>query len=71
MENLKEVLISFIALISKKVGVVEAKDFWPISLISGLYNIISKVVANRVSVVMSSIISKSKKAYVKGRQVLD
>jgi hypothetical protein len=33
---------TFISLISKKVGFVDIKDFWPISLMGGVYKIISK-----------------------------
>ena len=34
----------------------ELKDFCPISLVSGIYKIISKVLANRLRLVMSRII---------------
>ena len=37
---------SFLTLIPKKVDVVEAKDFQPISLVGGIYKIIFKVLAN-------------------------
>ena len=36
----------FLALIPKKVDAVEVKDFQPISLVGGMYKIISKVLAN-------------------------
>ena len=36
---------SFLTLIPKKVDVVEAKDFQPISLVGGIYKIIFKVLA--------------------------
>ena len=39
---------SFLALIPKKVDAVEVKDFWPISLVGGIYKIISRVLANRL-----------------------
>ena len=42
----KSVNASFLALIPKKVDVVEAKDFQPISLVGGIYKIIFKVLAN-------------------------
>ena len=38
---------SFLALIPKKVDAMEVKDFWPISLVGGIYKIISKMLANR------------------------
>ena len=44
----KSLNASFLALISKKVDAVEVKDFRPISLVGGIYKIISKVLANRL-----------------------
>jgi len=48
---------TFISLIPKKTGVMEVKDFRPISLIGGIYKIISKVLANRFKSVLGNIIS--------------
>lgn len=45
--------------IPKKVGVVEIKYFRPIRLISGMYKIIAKVLANKVKFVLLRIISKT------------
>jgi hypothetical protein len=39
---------TFIALIHKISRVVDLKDFRPISLVSGIYKIIAKVLANRL-----------------------
>jgi hypothetical protein len=39
--------------------------------VSGVYEIIAKVFANRMSSVMEKIISKPQNAFVKGRKVLD
>jgi hypothetical protein len=36
----KSLNVTFISLIPKKVGVVENKDFRPISLVSGIYKIL-------------------------------
>ena len=58
---------SFLALIPKKVDVVEIKDFWPISLVGGIYKIISKVLANHLRRVAHGLISDSQNAFVKGR----
>ena len=63
--------VSFLALIRKKFDAVEVKDFYPISLVGGMYKIISKVLANRLRRVAHSLISDSQNAFVKGRQILD
>lgn len=46
----------FISLIPKKMGDVEVKDFCPISLVSGIYKIITKVLAKRMETVLENII---------------
>jgi hypothetical protein len=51
--------------------VVEIKDFCPISLVGGVYKIISKVLANRLKSVLGKILSNSQNAFMKGRQILD
>jgi len=53
----KSLNASFIALIPKKAGAINISNFRPISLISGVYKIIAKVLANRMSPVMEKIIS--------------
>ena len=50
---------------------MEIKDFNPISLVGGIYKIISKVLANRFRKVAHGLISGSQNAFVKGRQILD
>ena len=42
----KSLNASFLALIPKKVDAVKVKDFQPISLVGGMYKIISNVLAN-------------------------
>ncbi|KAG7951253.1 hypothetical protein I3843_13G156700 [Carya illinoinensis] len=54
----KSLNATFITLIPKKHGTKVVEDFRPISLVSGVYKIISKVLANRLSSVMEHIISK-------------
>jgi hypothetical protein len=44
----KSLNATFISLTPKKVGVVNIKDFHPISLLGGVYKIISKVLANKL-----------------------
>lgn len=67
----KSLKSTFIAPIPKIADTHEIKDFRAINLIGGIYKIISKVVANRMSLVMSNIISKPQSAFVRGWQILD
>ena len=62
---------TFLALIPKKVEAVEMKDFRPISLIGGIYKILAKLLANRLRLVLPTIISLSQNAFVQGCQILD
>lgn len=50
---------------------MDIKDFRPVNLVSGGYKIISKVLANRLKVVLEKVISRSHKAFIKERQILD
>lgn len=52
-----------------KTGVVDINDF-PISLVGGVYKIIPKVLANKLKTVLGKIISKTRNAFIKGRQTL-
>jgi hypothetical protein len=67
----KSLNTTFIALIPKKHGASDLKDFRPISLVTGIYKIIAKVLANRLRKVVKKIISKSQNAFIKDRQILD
>lgn len=62
---------TFIALIPKIDSPQRINDFRPISLVGSLYKILSKVLANRLKLVMGKIISDSQTAFVKNRQILD
>jgi hypothetical protein len=67
----KSLNYTFISLIPKVSGASKLKDYHPISHVSGIYKIISKVLANRLRLVMNKIISIPQNAFVKGRQILD
>ncbi len=67
----KSINATFIALIPKKPGFVEIKDFKPISLVTGIYKIMAKVLANRLKMVLGKVVSAPQNAFVQGRQILD
>ncbi|PNX79707.1 cysteine-rich receptor-like protein kinase, partial [Trifolium pratense] len=62
---------TFIALIPKIDSPQRLNDFRPISLVGSLYKILAKVLANRLRLVIGSVISESQTAFVKNRQILD
>ena len=51
---------SFLTLIPKKCNAINIKDFRPISLVGSEYKLLSKVLANRLRVVLDNFISYSK-----------
>ncbi|XP_030939717.1 serine/threonine-protein phosphatase PP2A-2 catalytic subunit-like [Quercus lobata] len=62
---------SFLTLIPKKCNFVNIKDFHHISLVGSVYKLLSKVLANRLRVVLDNLISKTQNLFVGGRQILD
>ncbi|GJY53365.1 RNA-directed DNA polymerase, eukaryota, reverse transcriptase zinc-binding domain protein [Tanacetum coccineum] len=62
---------SFIALVPKKDDPLDINDFRPISLIGCQYQVITKVLANRIIQVVHSVISEVQMAYINGRQIID
>ncbi|GJT60613.1 putative RNA-directed DNA polymerase, eukaryota, reverse transcriptase zinc-binding domain protein [Tanacetum coccineum] len=61
----------FFTLIPKVSNPLYIKDFRPISLIGFQYKIVAKILANRLSKVMDSIISHEQSAFISGHQILD
>ncbi len=62
---------TFIALIPKKPSSVEIKDFRPISLVTGLYKIVAKVLTNRLKLVLGKVVAAPQNAFIQGKQILD
>ncbi|GKA61497.1 RNA-directed DNA polymerase, eukaryota, reverse transcriptase zinc-binding domain protein, partial [Tanacetum coccineum] len=62
---------AFITLIPKVPNPLFIKDFRPISLIGLHYKIVAKILANRLSKVIDSIISPEQSTFISGRQILD
>ncbi len=47
------------------------RDFRPISLIGCIYKLVTKVLANRLALVLDGLISESQNSFVGGRKILD
>ncbi|GKB95524.1 RNA-directed DNA polymerase, eukaryota [Tanacetum coccineum] len=62
---------SFVALIPKILDPKIVSDYRPISLIGSLYKVITKILATRLSSVISSLISDVQSAFLPNRQILD
>lgn len=63
--------VTNISLIHMKMGSLELKDFRPISLISGVYKIIAKLLVERLRKVVSKLINNHHMTFIKGRQIMD
>lgn len=62
---------SFLVLIPKRDNPVGLNDYRPISLVECISKVLAKLLVERLSKVMSSIISKSQTTFLKGRNILD
>ncbi|GJZ30757.1 RNA-directed DNA polymerase, eukaryota [Tanacetum coccineum] len=60
---------SFIALIPKIMDAKLVTDFRPISLIGCVYKVVTKILANRLAMVISNIVSNIQSAFVSERQI--
>ena len=67
----KSLNATFILLIPKKVDATNIRDFRPISLIGSVYKLLSKVLANRLALVLDGLLFESQNSFVGGRQILD
>lgn len=61
---------TFIALIPKVESPQKLNEFRPISLVGNMYKILAKVLANRLKMVIVSVISETQTTFVKNKQIL-
>ena len=64
----KSLNATFLVPIPKRCNVEDLQDLRSISLVGGLYKILTKVLANKIKRVMGLIIYQSQNALVEGRQ---
>ncbi|GKE08162.1 hypothetical protein Tco_1411713, partial [Tanacetum coccineum] len=62
---------SFVALIPKVADAKFVNDFRPISLIGSVHKVVTKVLANRLPLVIADLFSDTQSAFVANRQILD
>ena len=68
---LKELNATVISLVPKVTNPSSLNEFRPISCCSTIYKCISKVIANRLKLVLPSLIDKAQSAFIKGRHISD
>lgn len=62
---------TILALVPKNLVAKEMKDYRPIACCNVLYKVVSKILANRLKVILTRIILKNQSAFVKGRLLME
>jgi hypothetical protein len=70
-EVIKQINSTFIALIPKVNRPSTFNDFRPIAMCNLCYNIIAKIIAKKIHLILSHALSEEKLGFLKGRQILD
>jgi hypothetical protein len=62
---------AYITLLPKKEDVVNIKDYRPISLVHFFAKLVTKLLANRLAVMLDQLVSANQSAFIKGRFIQD
>ncbi|XP_056848880.1 uncharacterized protein LOC108820129 [Raphanus sativus] len=62
---------TILALVPKKMDSLEMRDFRPIACCNVLYKVISKIIANRLRLILPRLVSENQTAFIKGRLLLE
>ena len=67
--NPESFLTAQIKLIPKKGDTKKSSNWWPISLLSNFYKIISRAINNRLKIISNRILSRAQKGFNQQRQI--
>lgn len=67
----KGVNSTILALVPKKTDSLVMRDFRPIACCNVLYKVVSKVIANRLKVILPRLVLKNQSAFIKGRLFME
>lgn len=67
----KGVNSTILALVPKKTDSLEMKDFRPIACCNVIYKVVSKIIANRLKLILPRVVSENQSAFVKGRLLME
>lgn len=67
----KGVNSTILALVPKRVDSMEMKDYRPIACCNVLYKVVSKIVANRLKMLLPRIITETQSAFIQGRLLME
>lgn len=67
----KGVNSTVLALVPKKLDSMEMRDFRPIACCNVLYKVVSKIIANRLKVILPRIITANQSAFIQGRLLME
>lgn len=67
----KGVNSTILALVPKKAASMEMRDYRPIACCNVLYKVVSKILANRLKLLLPRVITENQSAFIKGRLLME